>query len=258
MKTCILLLALAATAQAGLLGCDRTWLRRKWDSFILNPNGDWGIKYYRSPTDCSYKMTAAPGKEMAFYCTEFRLPPSRGCRRHYLSVNGVKYCGTIKPKAAKNTATALNIQFHTDGNSDCRYNCWIRVKPLGSGLPATRTLSSGSQVPCDDSYYTYLLRPGTFTIKSSNPSYGNYRKYEDCTYSLKAADATDNISISCSKFDVDSANGNCDIADWLQVDGKKYCASGPKNVSRTGSLVVKWHSNSWAEARGYVCQVTVG
>ncbi|XP_043241949.1 transmembrane protease serine 3-like [Amphibalanus amphitrite] len=197
---------------------------------------------YPNDEDCVYTLTTDTGKDLELSCEAFDLESHSQCRYDWLRVNGIKYCGSSGPSTV--AAPQLDIDFHSDYSVvRSGYRCTVTVvEPT--------VVPAGSQLSCGRS----RLALGQHTITDGD---GDYSNDVDCYYQLYADQAGDQLSVTCSQFDVES-HSSC-AYDWLSLNGNKFCGSnGPSSVAAIDQMAIHWHTDYSVVRSGFVCAVTVG
>ena len=221
-----------------VLGCGSHVIAEGSSYVIQSPNFP---NDYPNDADCSYTLTTDSDKDIQLTCDKFNLEYNAECGYDWLEVNGTKHCGTSMPTTY--AGSQLNIEFHSDHSvARSGYRCRVTI-------PADRpTLTCGSVnqtwVSLDRGQYTITDGPGDYSIKV------------DCYYKLRTTEDDDQISVTCSSFDVE-ITPSCDY-DWLQVAGDKFCGTnGPDGVAAQSQMVIHWHTDIWGVRPGFECTVDV-
>ncbi|KAF0314518.1 Tolloid-like protein 1 [Amphibalanus amphitrite] len=206
--------------RSGALSCDSHVVAEGSTVVIESPNYPSNYPNYE---DCVYTLTTDTGKDLELSCEAFDLESHSQCRYDWLRVNGIKYCGSSGPSTM--AAPQLDIDFHSDYSVvRSGYRCTVTVvEPT--------VVPAGSQLSCATTSTAY--------------------------YQLYADQAGDQLSVTCSQFDVES-HSSC-AYDWLSVDGNKFCGSnGPSGVAAIDQMAIHWHTDYSVVRSGFVCAVTVG
>ncbi|XP_043205378.1 coagulation factor X-like [Amphibalanus amphitrite] len=239
------------SVRSGAVSCGSHVITEGSSAVIESPNYP---SNYNSYAYCAYSFTTDTGnKELQMNCETFELEGDEGdqgdedegdqwCEFDWLRVNDVMYCGTRGPSAVG--GSRLDIVFFSDESVvEKGYRCTVTVvEPT--------VVPAGSQLGCG----TSRLARGKYTITDGD---GDYSNNVDCYYQLYADQAGDQLSVTCSQFDVEDS-WKCG-GDWLSLNGIRYCStSGPSDVAAIDRMSFHWHTDSSEVRPGFGCTVTVG
>ena len=224
--------------QANELDCGSHVIAEGSSYVIRSPNYP---NNYPNFQDCTYTLTTTTDKDIEVTCNAFNLESHYSCRYDWLKINDVKYCGSTAPPSL--ASSPMEIEFHSD------------YSVVRSGYECSITLAepvvppAGSTLDCGTSH----LGRGQYTITDGA---GDYSNDVDCYYNLQTTEDGDQISVTCSSFDVES-HSRCSY-DWLKLDDTKFCGTnGPNGVTALSEMDIHWHTDYSVVKAGFECSVDV-
>ncbi|KAF0310348.1 Proclotting enzyme [Amphibalanus amphitrite] len=226
------------SARSGALSCGSHVIAEGSSAVIESPNYPSNYDNYAY---CAYSFTTDTGKELQLNCETFELEGDESCEQDWLRVNDIKYCGSSGPSAVG--GSRLDIVFFSDkSTATAGYRCTVT-------LAEPTVVPAGSHLSCG----TSRLARGEHTITDGDGDYGDN---VDCYYQLYADQAGDQLSVTCSQFDVEY-DSMC-LSDWLSLNGIRFCSTRrPSDVAAVDRMSIHWHTDRSSVRPGFECTVTV-